>query len=63
MGLGAMEVQEFVKALNRAAEDISLHRHNCNKLIEERFLSNYIGGFNNFVNRHEMKNIFFKYEI
>ncbi|KAL3985208.1 Nuclear condensing complex subunits C-term domain family protein [Acanthocheilonema viteae] len=35
MGLSSIEVQDFVKALNRNAEDISLHRHNCNKLIEE----------------------------
>ncbi|VDN92098.1 unnamed protein product [Brugia pahangi] len=35
MGFGSIEVQDFVKALNRNAEDISLHRHNCNKLIEE----------------------------
>ncbi|VDK71569.1 unnamed protein product [Litomosoides sigmodontis] len=35
MGFGSIEVQHFVKALNRNAEDISLHRHNCNKLIEE----------------------------
>lgn len=35
LGLGSIEVQDFVKALNRNAEEISLHRHNCNKLIEE----------------------------
>uniref|UniRef100_A0A915PGZ4 Nuclear condensin complex subunit 3 C-terminal domain-containing protein n=1 Tax=Setaria digitata TaxID=48799 RepID=A0A915PGZ4_9BILA len=35
MGFGSIEVQDFVKTLNRNAEDISLHRHNCNKLIEE----------------------------
>ncbi|VDM09746.1 unnamed protein product [Wuchereria bancrofti] len=35
MGFGSIEVQDFVKALNRHVEDISLHRHNCNKLIEE----------------------------
>ncbi|CAG9539872.1 unnamed protein product [Cercopithifilaria johnstoni] len=35
MGFGSIGVQDFVKALNRSAEDISLHRHNCNKLIEE----------------------------
>ncbi|KAM3717725.1 Condensin complex subunit [Dirofilaria immitis] len=35
MGFGSIELQHFVKTLNRNAEDISLHRHNCNKLIEE----------------------------
>uniref|UniRef100_A0A0R3RFS4 Cnd3 domain-containing protein n=1 Tax=Elaeophora elaphi TaxID=1147741 RepID=A0A0R3RFS4_9BILA len=34
MGFGSIEVQDFIKALNRNGEDISLHRHNCNKLIE-----------------------------
>ncbi|MCP9262504.1 BMA-CAPG-1, isoform i [Dirofilaria immitis] len=39
MGFGSIELQHFVKTLNRNAEDISLHRHNCNKLIEEGILS------------------------
>uniref|UniRef100_A0A8R1TUU6 Cnd3 domain-containing protein n=1 Tax=Onchocerca volvulus TaxID=6282 RepID=A0A8R1TUU6_ONCVO len=39
MGFGSIEVQDFLKTLNRNAEDITLHRHNCNKLIEEGWSS------------------------
>ncbi|VDN33940.1 unnamed protein product [Gongylonema pulchrum] len=37
MGRGAVEMQEFVKMLNEADEDILLHKYNYRKLVEGRW--------------------------